>query len=219
MRERLLPNERGTLNGLLIPLIMAIIFLLAAIGFGAWAYSERQTYKDRTDEKVAAAVAVAVQQAKSEKDNEFLQREKEPLKTYSSPASYGSFILRYPKTWSAYSDEKSNTFAITLQQDVVSSNTKTPYSLKVEVLSTPYSQEVSKLENEIKQGKLSASVANLAKVPGVTGLRVDGQVALDKRGAAVYLPLRDKTIRIVTESPDKIADFNNIILPNFEFSP
>lgn len=212
-------SERGALNVLLIPLIMSVLLLFGAIGFGAWAFAEREDYKNNSDKKAAAAVAVAVDRAETKKDNEFLEREKEPLKSYSSAVEYGSFSLKYPKTWSAYANEQPNKLEMLFQPGVVPANPKTPYVLKIEVLTTPYDRLVTQLNNEIKQGKLTARAYSLPKVPSVTGLRVDGQIETHKRGAVVYLPLRDKTIKLSTESEDRIADFNNIILPNFEFRP
>lgn len=212
-------SERGALNVLIIPLIMAVILLFSAIGFGAWAFMGREDYKKNSDEKSAAAVAVAVAQAETKKDNDFLQREKEPLKSYTSAVQYGSFTTQYPKTWSAYVSEQPNQLTMLMQPDVVSSDPKTAYVFKVEVLSTPYDQLISQLDANIKQGKLTARAYTLPKVPQVTGLRADGQISPDKRGAVVFLPLRDKTIKLSAESQDRIADFNNIILPNFEFRP
>jgi len=212
-------NQAGGLNVLLIPLILAVLLLLGAIGFGAWAFTSRMDYKDNTDQIVEEAVGVAVERAKSDKDNEFLQREKEPLKGYSSPSQYGSFSLKYPKTWSAYSNEQADQLTLTMQPDVVSSNGKTAYALKVEVLGTPYEQTLRQLESNIKQGKATASAYALPKVPDVVGLRIDGEVAQGKTGSAVYLPLRDKTIKIVSETQDRVPDFDSIILPNFEFRP
>lgn len=219
MIKRMTLNQSGAMNVLLIPLVMSVTLLIGAIGFGFWAYSSQQDYKNNSDQKAAAAVAVATERTKSEKDNEFLQKEKEPLKDYTSPVQFGSFSLKYPKTWSAYSDERSDRQTLLMQPDVISSNTNTPYALKVEVLDQPYTQMITQLNNDIKVGKLTASAYSLAKVPDVIGIRIDGKLTNDKTGAAVYLPLREKTIRIASEAPDKVADLNNIILPNFEFKP
>lgn len=212
-------DQTGSMNILLVPLILSVVFLFGALGFGAWAFIERQDYKDNSDEKAAAASAVAVERAKTEKDNEFLQREKEPLKSYTSPAQYGGFTIKYPKTWSVYANEQQEQITLLFQSDVVSANPKTAYALKVEVLTTEYSQSVKSLDGNIRQGKLATTSFALAKVPTVVGLRGDGQIASDKTGAVVYLPLRDKTLKISAEAPDKVADFNNTILPNFEFNP
>lgn len=219
MNIRLATNQRGALNVLAIPLIMSVVLLLGALGFGAWAFTERQEYKNNTEEKVDSAVAVAVQQAKSEKDNEFLEREKEPLKTYTSASQYGNFTFQYPKTWSGYSHEQGEELTLTFQSDIVSSEPSTPYALKIEVINRKYDIVVARSDNNIKQGKLSASAIKLPKVPDVLGLRLDGQIENDKTGAVVFMPLRDKTLKISTESPDKVSEFNKYILPNFEFDP
>lgn len=212
-------SERGALNILLIPLILSVLFLVGAVGFGVWAFASREDYKANSDKKAAAAAAVAVDQAETKKDNEFLEREKEPLKAYTSAPQYGSFTLKYPKTWSGYVNEQPNQLTMLMQPDVVPADPKTSYTLKVEVLPTAYNQAVAPLENQIKTGKLSAKAFSLPKVPDVIGLRGDGEIAQGKQGAVVFLPLRDKTIKISAESQDRIADFNNIILPNFEFRP
>jgi hypothetical protein len=214
-----LADQKGAINVLLIPLILSVVLLLGSLGFGAWAYTERQDYKNNVDEKVASATEVAVEKAKTEKDNEFLQREKEPHKIFTSPAAYGNFSYEYPKTWSTYANEVSNAYSVTMQPDVVSSNNKTAYALKVEIINQPYSATIHLLDNDIKLGKLKASAITLPKVPGVTGLRVDGVVALEKNGSAIYMPLREKTIRIVSEAPDKVADLNATVLPSFTYIP
>jgi hypothetical protein len=212
-------NQQGSLNVLLIPLILTIVLLLGSIGFGAWAFTSRQDYKTNVDQKVEAAVTVASDRVKTQKDNEFLEKEKQPLKSYSSSAQYGSLNLKYPKTWSAYANELPSQLAILMQPDVVSSSTKTAYALRIEVVDTPYDQVISTLNGTIKTGKSSAAAYSLPLVPSVVGLRIDGEVAVGKPGAAVYLPLRDKTIKIICESQERVNDFNTTILPNFSFSP
>jgi hypothetical protein len=211
-------SERGGLNVLLIPLIMAVLLLFGAIGFGAWAFMGREDYKKNFDTKAAAVSAVAVAQAETKKDNEFLQKEKEPLKSYTSAVQYGTFSIQYPKTWSAYVSEQPGALSMFMQPDIVISSSPS-YVVRVDVISTPYDQVITQLDAFVKQGKLTVKAYALPKVPTNIGIRADGQIANNKQGAEVFLPLRDKTIKITTESLDHIADFNNIILPNFEFSP
>lgn len=217
---RVRQNQSGSMNVLLIPFIMTTVFLLAAIGFGTWAFLQRQHFKNDTDQIVESEVEVAVKEAQTAKDNEFVQKEKEPLKGYSSPAQYGSFSLKYPKTWSATVSEQSNSMSLIAHPDVVNtSNRDATYALKVEVLSSSYNQTVGQLDGQIKQGKITAESYSLPMVPDAVGLRVDGQVANGKNGAAVYLQLRDKTIKITCETEDRLGDFDDIILANFSFNP
>lgn len=216
---RLQSDQRGVMNTLTIPLIMSVFLLILAICFGLWAFVERNDYKTNVDDKVESAVKVAVDKANTEKDNEFLEKEKEPYKTYSSPSQYGAFTFQYPKTWSAYANEQPEEITLTMHPDVIASNPKTAQALKVQVLNRQYDTVVKSLESEIKQGKLTAAAYALPSVPESVGLRVDGQITTDKRGAAVYIPIRDKTIIITTESPEKVAELNEIILKSFTFKP
>ena len=200
---RIHPDEQGSLNVLLIPLILTVLLLFGAIGFGVWAFGERNDYKTNVDSKIDTAVEVAVERTKTEKDNEFIEKEKEPLKGYLSPGQYGSFNLKYPKTWSAYVNDRSNQFELRAHPDVVPEGQKTAYALRIEVVSTAYDQVVNQYESNIRQGKARAAAYSLPKV----------------KGAAVLLPLRDKTLKLTVETQERVADFNNIILPNFEFRP
>ncbi|MGI9027644.1 MAG: hypothetical protein ACR2FM_02240 [Candidatus Saccharimonadales bacterium] len=212
-------SEEGQVNLLVIPLIISGILLLFSIGFGAWAFIGQQDYKKNFDEKVAGEVTVAVDKAKTEKDNEFFEREKNPLKNYTSSAQFGTLSFQYPKTWSAYESEENNQLKLLMQPNLISANPAAAQSLRVEVINTAYDQAVSQLDSLIKQGKVKVVTYSLPKLPSVVGLRIDGQIEDKKTGATVFLPLRDKTIKISVESSDRINDFNTIILPSFTFIP
>lgn len=204
---------------LLIPLIFATLFFFGALGFGAWAFMERQDYKDRSDKKSEAAVAVAVEKAKSEKDNEFIQKEKDPLRDYTGPVALGSVTLRYPKTWSGHFTEKQTESTLLMHPKIVPGDPKSAFALKVEVVTGQYDRVLTSLEANVKSGKISASAFRLEKLPEVLGTRFDGEISSGKKGSLVVLPLRDKTIKISTEAEDYLGDFDDIILKNFSFSP
>lgn len=211
------------INTLLIPLIIAIILLIGVIVFGAWAYMERQSYKNDVDQKINQAVATANEQKSKEKDAEFEEKEKQPYKTYSGPAAFGSLKLTYPKTWSAYvvsSDKGSTPIDGYFHPNVVPGlESNTAYALHVQVTNTAYDQELKKFDSDAKAGKVTVSAILAPKVPTVAGVRIDGQVVKDKQGILVLFPLRDKTLKISTESVDYSKDFIDIILANLEFSP
>jgi hypothetical protein len=82
-----------------------------------------------------------------------------------------------------------------------------------------YAQVTRALESQVKTGKIRTSAFTAPKVPGVVGIRVDGEVVTGKNGSMIILPLRDKTLKIWTESPQFVGDFNNIIIPNLSFVP
>lgn len=179
----------------------------------------RADYKNNSDQKVEAAVTVAVEKAKSEKDNEFIQKEKDPLRDYTGPDTLGSISLRYPKTWSGEYSERSNESTLIMHPGIVPADEKTAYALRVEVAPGSYDKALSALEASVKSGKLEASAYRLPKLQEVLGTRFDGEIASGKTGSIVVLPLRDKTLKISTEAEDYLGDFDDIILKNFTFSP
>jgi len=216
-------DQRGAINAWLIAFIVTLLITLIALGFGLWAFSGRQEYKNKVDEKVAIAVADAETANSLKKDTEFAEKEKNPLRTYTGPATYGSLSISYPKTWSAYVDEtaKSNlplsgslnpSFVPGLQSNL-------PVALRFTVSSSNYSSVIKTFDSLVKAGKIKVTPYKSDKVPSVIGVRLDGEISIGKQGSMVIVPLRDKTLQVWTESPQFVPDFNTIILPNLVFVP
>lgn len=216
-------NQRGAVDSWLIAFSVTLVVFFGAAGFGLWAYMSRQDYKDNVDAKIATAVAAAEKSNSDKKDAEFLEREKEPLRTYVGPAAYGSLSVSYPKTWSAYVDESGKGNASldgSLNPNFVPGLTSGGgVALRMQVLETQYAQTLRSLEQFTKAGKIKVTPYSAPKVPGVVGIRVDGEVKTGKQGSMVILPIRDKTLQVWTEASQFVPDFNTIILPNLNFVP
>jgi multidrug efflux pump subunit AcrA (membrane-fusion protein) len=217
-------NQDGAVNGVLISLIMAVLLLIAALGFGGWAYSSRQDYKDHSDQKAAAAAETAKQAESIAKDKQFAEDSKNPLKTYNGPSAYGSLVVNYPKTWSGYVDDSGTGQAQVdgyFNPGVVPplSGQTSVFALRVQVLNQQYSQVLQSFAGQQQAGKLKVSAYALPKLPNVVGVRVTGQLNNNKNVDMVVLPLRAQTIQISTEGGQFGNDFNTYILPNFSFSP
>ena len=216
-------NQRGNINTLLIPFIGVIVLFLAAASFGVWSYMSRQDYKNNTDKKISTAVASAKKQTTTLKDNEFVQKEKRPLKSYNGPEAYGSVIIKYPKTWSAYVVEGGNSTNPVdgyFNPDFVPGvQSTTVYALRVQVVPGSYSSELDRFDSGSKSGKVKVAPFKFPKVPGVVGARINGEIEVGKNGSIVMVPLRDKTLKIFTEANQFVDDFNRLILPNVKFSP
>lgn len=226
-------NQDGG-SGVTVTLVLTIILLIGAIAFGVWAYSGRQDYKNNTDAKIADAVVVAKKQESVEKDKQFAEESKNPLKTYNGPQAYGSIVLNFPKTWSGYvADSNSNGNSGNTPVDgyfhpgVVPniSDQASVYSLRVQVLSQSYSQTLSNL-SQVQQSQNPPTIKPYAlpKVPRTVGVELTGALPINggssnKVGTMVILPLRSQTLEIWTEGSQFTNDFNKYILPNFTFSP
>lgn len=219
-----LPAQAGFLNvGALFAVLFGLLFIAAA-GFGYWAFMGRQDYKNNVDQKIAVAVDNAKQTLSAKKDQEFAEKEKSPLKTYTSPSAYGSIVINYPKTWSGYvSDDTGNSPYVDgyFNPGVVptTTNQKTAFALRLQVNQQSYSDALNEFQDEVEQGKVKVAPYAAPKVPSVVGVRLTGQVDQDKDGTLIILPMRDKTLKLWTTGTEYTHDFETFILPNFSFSP
>lgn len=217
-------NNKGEMNVLLVPLILCAFLFFLMTGFAIWAYMGRQDYKTNAEEKVAVAVEVAKEETATAKDNEFVEKEKIPFDDYQGPASFGSVLVRYPKTWSAYVNEKGTgktpVDAYFHPKFVPSTEQRPTYALRVQVVDTAYANELKSYDAYVKNGSLKATPYKPEKVPTVTGVRLDGKLSGKIQGSLILVPMRDKTLKIWTEADNTyLKDFNQNILPNYTFEP
>jgi hypothetical protein len=213
-------KENGSIS-VILAIVFGLLFVFTLI-FGGWAFASRQDYKNNVDQKIEDANIVAVQEAETAKDAEFLEKEKSPVRTYTGPVTYGAVSFEYPKTWSLYEVKASSgtvldLYAFPLVVPGVS-NDQT-YALRTEIVSQTYDAVVKQYDSDVKSGAVVATAYRPEKVPGVLGIRLDGSLEKDIQGAMVILPLRDRTIKIYTEIPQFVGDFNNIVLPSLTFVP
>ncbi len=209
---------------LIVALVVCILLLLGSLVFGIWAFAERQDYKHNSDIKAAQAAELAKQAESTRKDAEFTEKEKSPTKTYLGPEAYGSVTIQYPKTWSAYivqTDRSTLPLDAYFHPNFVPSVQQTgqSYALRLQITNQPYDQELRQFEGNVKAGKLTSTPFTPKNVPGAAGVRLDGELSPTQRGSMVLLPLRDKTIKISTESSQFTGDFDLVILPNLKFIP
>lgn len=218
-------NQDGAVSGLGISLVFAIIFLLAALGFGGWAFNSRQDYKNNVDAKISVAVASAKSQEDKVKDAQFAEEAKKPLKIYQGPEAYGSIQVSYPKTWSSYVDDTGRGGSLVdgyFAPGTVpaSANPSSVFSLRIQVVNQTYAQVLRGFSTPQQQGKIKVNAYALPKLPKTVGVRVVGQLPNQNSSVnMVVLPLRSQTLQIWTQGTQYLNDFNNNILPNFTFSP
>ena len=210
--------------------ILLILGLVAAGGFGWWAFQQRQDYKNNFDQKLSVEVDKAKAAQKAELEADFTEREKSPTKTFKGSATYGSITFDYPKSWSGYVDQGNSNVPINgyFFPDIVptvsrGNSTPTAFALRVELTSTDYAQTIKQFNSQISQGKLKAMAYVLPKMTGEanvqTGTRFDGEIEQGVSGSMVVIKVRDKTLKIYTQSQSYVSDFDNIVLKTLTFAP
>lgn len=208
---------------LLIGMIVAVVLFLAAAGFGFWAFGERNDFKNNVDKKANVIANEAVKVSNAKKDAELVEKEKNPLKKYQGPPAFGSLDISYPKTWSAYviQDDKSSVPVDGyLHPDYVPGVLSgTAYALRFRVTSQAYAQELKQFDGKSKSGKVKITAYVPKNVAGVNGSRIEGEINTGQKDYMIMVPLRDKTLKIWTETPSFLNDFDKIILENLKFVP
>ncbi len=219
-----LPSNKPPL-GLIIGLVVVCLLFIASVVMAILFYSQMLDYKNNSDKKSAAAVALAQEQQKKELEAQFAEQSKEPLTSYTSPASYGSVVLAYPKTWSAYVDEAggSNTIEAYFHPGYVPSDKNSgegafKYALRAQIVQSTYAQQIQPYDQYIKKGEAKATP--ISGLPGgATGIRIEGKISDKATGSVVIIPVRDKVLKIWTEGEVYKNDFNNFVLKNLKFNP
>jgi hypothetical protein len=222
-------NQNGGIALVLSDIILAAA-LIAAVALGWWAFQQRQDYKNSFDKKLSQEVAKAEADQKARLEKEFAEREKSPNKTFKGSATYGSITFEYPKTWSGYVDQGSSNAPINgyFFPDIVPAvnsggSTPTAFALRIELIDTDYAQIVKQFDSQIQQGKLTAAAYVPPKMSGVanvqTGTRFDGELEQNIQGSMVVIKVRDKTLKIYTQSTRYLPDLNNSVLKSLTFAP
>lgn len=207
----------------IIVIVLLVVLMLAFGAIAAWAFLERAKYKNDVDQIVESQVSIALQEQKSQLDNEFREKEKEPLESYLSPAQFGAVQVKYPKTWSAYIDESGDSNTPVdgyLHPDFVpAADSGVAFALRVEVLNRAYDEVIKSYESDVKSADVTLTPYRLPNVDSVLGSRIEGEINNGQQGHMVVLPLRDKTLRVSTQANSFLNDFDNIILKNLTFTP
>lgn len=219
--KRLSSDVRGSV-AIVLTIIVLVLGLAGAIGFAVWAFGERQDYKNNVNAKINLAIQDNTKKVQADDAAAFAEESKNPLKTFVGPEAFGTVNIMYPKSWSAYAVTGNGITPVNFyaHPDVVPSvdSDTSSFALRVQVVEQKYSTVLQQYANQQKQGKLTVKPYTLPKVPGVPGSRLDGQLTQNKQGSMVVLPIRDKTLKIWTESNTFLNDFNDKILPNASFA-
>lgn len=200
-----------------------------SLAFGGWSFSQMQSYKKQSDKKAAAAVQSAKKSLIDELQSKFDEQSKSPNKTFQGSATYGSVSFNYPKTWSAYVDTSSTSEPINAYfhpGEVPGLQSKTAYALRLELLSTDYSQVMTQFSSQVGSGAISAKSYLPPKLNGVAnvipGTLLSGQINSQdpsQKGTMLAIRVRDKTLEISTQSADYLNDFTSTVLPSLSFAP
>ncbi len=209
-------NQIGSMNPLVIPLVLSVLLIIGASVAAVMYYTKFIEQRDSNKPIIEAAVIKAEESQKTKLEAEFVEREKIPTKNYTSPAELGSVKLNFPKTWSSMvALGKATDIDFYGHPNYVPSE-GINYALRMSIVKKAFSTDIKSYDAQVKKGDLKATAVQIS---GVTGTRLDGFLKKDQEGSMVVFPLRDKTLKVWTESKEFRNDFDNIVLKNLTFVP
>ncbi len=184
-----------------IILVIVSIIAMVFIGLFIWKYLEWDSVKTDVDGQIDAAVAMAVSENTTKLENEFIEREKYPYKTFAGPADYGSLSFEYPKTWNVYIDRDAangGDFEAYLNPgEVQPVNSTTINALRVTIRDQAFDNVTRTYEGLVRGGRLTVVARNV----GSTVANVyTGELPSGIQGVLAVFKLRDKTVMLQTDA-------------------
>ena len=211
------PVGKSDHSGLVLVIIIVFLSILMVTFFGlfVWKLMEYNEISTDVNGQIDVAVAAAKDEQAMKDEQEFLEREKYPYRSFSGPVDYGQLSFEYPKTWSVYvaSDaSKGGDFKAyfnPIQVDEVSD--KTIMALRVLIRDKDFESVVAEYQKYVdnKDSKLNMSSVTFN---GVTANKYTGTIpGTEFSGYIVIFKIRDKTAIIQTDSVNFEADYDKLL--------
>lgn len=197
------PYAQKSRRNLIETIALVVVSLIAVlfVGLFIWKYLEWDSVKTDVDGQIDAAVALAISENTTKLENEFLEREKYPYKTFSGPADYGSLNFEFPKTWNTYIAQDAanggNFEAYLNPGEVQPVSAQTINALRVQILDQAFENVARNYENLTNSGQLSVTTR---PVGSAVANVYTGTLPNNIRGIATIFKVRDKTILIQTDA-------------------
>lgn len=202
----------------LIKTIVIVVLSLVSvtfIGLFIWMTVNYTSLHDDFQVKVNKEVAIAKDEQATQLEEEFLQREKMPYRTFSGPADYGQLTFEYPKTWSVYvAADASNggdyfAYFNPIEVNTVSENTIN--ALRVIIRNKSFESVVADYQKAMDKKDSNLRVESV-EFAGITANRYTGTIpGTDLSGFIVIFRIRDKTVILQTDSVVFEEDFNRLL--------
>ena len=205
--------ERGAINPSTLTIIGLAVFTIVFAGMSVWAFINYMDQKNNVDAKVSTAVTEAEKKLGDKLEADFIERDKQPLKSFTGPSDYGTLGFKYPKTWSVYvsnDGSKGTGYEAFFNPGAVPSvdAASSRYALRVAIVNEQYETVIDGYANLVEKGTLKSSTT---KANGETGTRLEGNFTKDIRGSAVIFKIRDKSVIVQSDADTFKDDFNALV--------
>ncbi len=209
--------QKKDIAGLVKTIVIIILSMTVVtfIGLFIWKADEANHLQDDVQAEIEVAVASAKDEQTEKMEAEFLEREKNPYKTFTGPSDYGQLTFQYPKTWSVYiANDASNggnfeSYFNPGEVNVVSDTTID--ALRVIIRNEAFDVVAEEYRREMERKDAQLSFESII-VNGASANRYTGKIPkTELQGIIVIFKIRDKTAVMRTDSMLFQEDFNRVI--------
>src|SRR3990167_3909274 len=146
------PKRGFNFNFPLIMGIVGVLLVLVLVGGLIYFLGQANQSQSAINEQVTAAIEQAKQEQGQADEAAFVEREKQPFRSYEGPAVLGGLKVEFPKTWNVFAieDEKASTqLDIFMYPGVVRSEKSTtePYAFRLKLEQKLYTDTIKKYQS------------------------------------------------------------------------
>lgn len=210
-----LQSDDGEVNLLLIS---TLLLGLSTVIFGILAivsFANNQQAQNTVNQAKSQSYKLGQEAQKKTDNKEFALANQLPYREYKAPDLYGNFVIKFPKNWNAYvvEDQSSDTQVNLLLHPAAVKLDKSlkvnSYAFRALLINRPQAEIYqSQFQTAVKSGKLAQKSTTVSNI-GATW--IDGKFDGQHNGIIVLVPVRDKTLELITDSHEYISEFTQIL--------
>lgn len=208
------PARQPVSRNLIETIILVVVSIVAVvfIGLFIWKYIEWDSVKTDVDGQINRAVALAVSENTTKLENDFVEREKYPYKSFMGPIDYGSVSFEYPKTWDVYiardASNGGDFEAYFNPGEVQPVSATTINALRLTIRDAAFDNVTRTYDGLVRNGRLNVVTRNV----GSTIANVyTGELPNNIHGVLAAFKLRDKTVLIQTDAELFSAEYYKLL--------
>ena len=206
--------KKSPINKSIIIFVLAILTIIFA-GLFVWKLLDWSSLNSTIEQKVSDEVERRSLIIQEEEAKKYEELEKTPNYKFELPSEYGELSFDYPKTWSVYVAQDTNSsgsYEAHMRPYSISSMADTVFALKIII----YGQtDPSSIISSYNSGVLSGSYVH-STVPinnnASTADVYEGQISNGQRIKIAIFRIRNQTVTLQTDSTENFgSDFTNIL--------
>ncbi|MFI5240329.1 MAG: hypothetical protein ACHQUB_01300 [Candidatus Saccharimonadia bacterium] len=210
-----IPSAKSEVNIFLISSIflgvmVVVVAIIAIVIFG----NERHVQSQLSIASQTYIAQGKATQLKTDQQNALIAGET-PFRDYVAPELYGGFDIKFPKDWNAYvieDDSQLNQVVLYLNPSFVTLSGQNPatnsYAFRAVLINE---RSTTVIANLVGIAKTNGVTNKSVTVSGIASTWYDGKFDQFHNGVLVLVPVRDKTLELITDTHDYLTEFNQIL--------